>query len=202
MRIIGITGGVGAGKSALLSYIKEHYSCRVILADEAAHEVEQPGELCYDELVALLGQDICDKQGYIVKSRMAERIFGDDALLKRVNEIVHPAVKQYIIQEIEKEKARGEVAFFFIEAALLIEERYDLICDELWYIYTDVRVRRERLRNTRGYSDEKIDAIMGKQLSEEAFRAHCQVVIDNSGALETAFEQIDVALGGIQNGSK
>lgn len=202
MKIIGITGGVGTGKSALLSYIKEHYSCRIILADEAAHQVEQPGELCYDELVALLGRDICDKQGCIAKDRMAERIFGNDALLKRVNEIVHPAVKQYILQEIEKEKAKGDAAFFFIEAALLIEERYDLICDELWYIYADVRVRRERLRNTRGYSDEKIDAIMGKQLSEEKFRKHCRIVIDNSGALKAAFEQIDAALGGIQNGSK
>lgn len=202
MRIIGITGGVGAGKSALLAYIKEHYSCRIILADQAAHQVEQPGEICYDELVELLGAGICDEQGYIDKGRMAERIFGDGELLKQVNAIVHPAVKHYIIQEIEKEKEKGEVAFFFIEAALLIEERYDLICDELWYIHTDVQIRQERLRASRGYSDEKIEAIMSKQLPEEEFREHCKVVIDNSSTLESAFKQIDAALGGIQNGSK
>jgi len=202
MRIIGITGGVGAGKSALLAYIKENYSCRIILADLAAHEVEQPGEICYDELVELLGAEICDEQGYIDKGRMAQRIFGDDELLKQVNAIVHPAVKCYIVREIEKEREKGEAAFFFVEAALLIEEHYDLICDELWYIYADVEVRRERLKVSRGYTDEKIDAIMDKQLSEDEFRKNCKVVIDNSGTLESAFEQIDAALGGIQNGSK
>ncbi len=202
MRIIGITGGVGAGKSALLAYIKEHYSCRIILADLAAHEVEQPGEICYDELVELLGAGICDEQGYIDKGRMAERIFGDSELLQKVNAIVHPAVKRYIVREIEKEKEKGEVAFFFVEAALLIEERYDLICDELWYIYADVEVRKARLKASRGYTDAKTEAIMDKQLSEAEFRKHCKVVIDNSGTLESAFEQIDAALGGIQNGSK
>lgn len=202
MKIIGITGGVGAGKSALLSYIEEHYSCRVILADQAAHRVEQPGEVCYDELVALLGSDICDKQGYIVKSKMADRIFGNGTLLRQVNELIHPAVKKYILDEIEKERKRAEIDFFFIEAALLIEERYDLICDELWYIHADERIRRKRLRESRGYTDEKIDAIMGKQLSKAEFEQHCAVVIDNSGTLEAAIKQIDAALGGIRNGSR
>ena len=202
MKIIGITGGVGAGKSALLSYIEEHYSCRVILADQAAHQVEQPGEVCYDELVALLGSDICDERGYIVKSKMADRIFGNSMLLKKVNALIHPAVKKYILREIEAEKKRAEIDYFFIEAALLIEERYDLICDELWYIHADEEVRRKRLRDSRGYTDEKIDAIMGKQLSREEFERHCAVVIDNSSTLEVATKQIDAALGGSRNGSR
>lgn len=202
MKIIGITGGVGAGKSALLSYIEEHYSCRVILADQAAHQVEQPGEVCYDELVALLGSDICDEQGYIVKSKMADRIFGNSTLLKKVNALIHPAVKKYILREIDAEKKRAEIDYFFIEAALLIEERYDLICDELWYIHADEEVRRKRLRDSRGYTDEKIDAIMEKQLSREEFERHCAVVIDNSSTLEAAIEQIDAALGGSRNGSR
>lgn len=202
MKIIGITGGVGAGKSALLSYIEEHYSCRVILADQAAHQVEQPGEVCYDELVALLGSDICDEQGYIVKSKMADRIFGNSTLLKKVNALIHPAVKKYILKEIAAEKKKAEIDYFFIEAALLIEERYDLICDELWYIHADEEVRRKRLRDSRGYTDEKIDAIMEKQLSREEFERHCVVVIDNSSTLEAAIEQIDAALGGSRNGSR
>lgn len=202
MKIIGITGGVGAGKSALLSYIEEHYSCRVILADQAAHQVEQPGEVCYDELVALLGSDICDEQGYIVKSKMADRIFENSTLLKKVNALIHPAVKKYILGEIAAEKKKAEIDYFFIEAALLIEERYDLICDELWYIRADEEVRRKRLRDSRGYTDEKIDAIMEKQLSGEEFERHCAVVIDNSSTLEAAIKQIDAALGGSRNGSR
>lgn len=202
MRIIGITGGVGSGKTELLAYIKEHYSCRIILADTAAHQVEQKGESCYEQLIELLGTDICDVDGQIDKGRMASRIFGNHELLRRVNAIVHPAVKQYILNEIQREREKEEVDFFFIEAALLIEDRYDLICNELWYIYAKEEIRRERLKTSRGYTDEKITAIMEKQLPEEVFREQCSVVIDNSGTLAQAYEQIDAALGGIRNGNR
>lgn len=77
-----------------------------------------------------------------------------------------------------------------IEAALLIEDHYEEICDELWYIYAEPQVRRERLRASRGYSDEKISAIFASQLSDEEFRKHCQAVIDNSGCIEEAYKEI------------
>ena len=196
MRIIGITGGVGSGKTELLTYIEKHYSCRIILADQAAHQVEQKGQPCYEELIRLLGHDICGEDGQIDKKSMADRIFGSRELLAQVNQLIHPAVKQYIIGEIQKEKERNEISFFFIEAALLIEDHYDLICDELWYIYADEAVRRRRLKESRGYSDEKITAIIKQQSSEEIFRKYCRVVIDNSTTLAHAYEQIDAALGG------
>lgn len=202
MKIIGITGGVGAGKTELLSYIQKNYPCRILFADEAAHLLEQPGEACYAKLIDLLGREVCDEQGQIDKKRMAQRIFADETLLESVNTIVHPAVKTYILQQIEQEKVRGEIAFFFIEAALLIEEHYELICDELWYIYADKEVRKSRLKEARAYSDEKIEAIMNSQLSDEEFRRACAVVIDNSGMLEKAYRQIDAALGGIRNGNR
>ena len=66
---------------------------------------------------------------------------------------------------------------------------------KMWYIYAKEDVRRERLKQSRNYSDEKIDAIMDSQLKEEEFRKHCRVIIDNSGSLEDAYEQIDRKLG-------
>ncbi len=200
MRIIGITGGVGAGKTRLLAYIESHYSCRVIYADAAAHRMQEPGTACYERLTALLGGDVLDREGRIDRARMAEKIFRDDALLSGVNAIVHPAVREYIEKEIDSERALGRIDYFFIEAALLIEERYDLICDELWYIYADREVRRQRLINERGYSGQKADAIMASQLKEEEFRMHCQVVIDNSASLSDAYAQIDRQLGGNRRG--
>ncbi|MDD2973016.1 MAG: dephospho-CoA kinase [Lachnospiraceae bacterium] len=195
MRTIGITGGVGAGKSAILAYIKEHYNCRMILADEAAHKLEQPGEVCYEKLVQLLGDEILSQDGTICKQRMAAKIFADHTLLQKVNHIVHPAVRIYIIRELEKEKASQSHDFFFLEAALLIEEHYEEILDELWYIYTREEIRAQRLRESRGYSSEKIEQIMKKQLPEETFRGFCKVVIDNSGQIEDAYRQIDEKLG-------
>ena len=194
MRIIGITGGVGAGKSALLAYVKERYRCRVILADEVAHLVEEPGQECYSELVKLLGNEILNPDRTIDKRRMAERIFADSAVLEQVNAIVHPAVKEFILREIARSRREEKEDFLFVEAALLIEGGYGEILDELWYIHAQTDIRRSRLKAGRAYSDEKIDRILGEQLSEEEFRRHCGVVIDNSGSIADACGQIDKKL--------
>ena len=195
MKVIGITGGVGAGKSEILAYLREHANCRIIIADKVAHELEKQGGICYAQIVALLGKEIVAEDGEIDKSKMAARIFTDRKLLARINEIVHPAVKEYIVNEIAKEREAGRLDYLFIEAALLIEDGYSKIVDEMWYIHTDEKTRRERLKASRGYSDEKIDSIMREQLPEEEFHKNCSTVIDNSKTLESAYGQIDKKLG-------
>ena len=198
MKTIGITGGVGSGKSELLSYIKEKYSCEIFLADDLAKELQEPGGVCYAPLIKLLGEDILDGDGSIIKTAMADKIFGDAALLEKVNGLIHPAVTAEILRRIEEAKKNREIVLFFVEAALLIENGFDKICDEMWYIYADERVRRERLAHSRGYSAEKITAIMAKQLAEEEFRKNCQVVINNSGSLSESIRQIDQVLEAYQ----
>ena len=194
MRVIGITGGVGAGKSELLSYIAKEYDCQVILADEAAHRVKEPGGPAYERLVALLSPDILDMDGRIHQGRMAERIFSSEELRLKVNEIIHPAVKELILKEITGARERNSPEYLFIEAALLIEEGYLELVDEMWYIYAKESVRRARLEKLRGYSEEKIKQIMGQQLSEEDFRKNCDFVIDNSGSFEETRRQIEKKL--------
>lgn len=191
MIVIGITGGVGSGKSALLAFVRKKYNCRVILADEVAHQVKEPGQPCYDQLIKLLSTDILNEDLSINKNKMAAKIFGSEDLLKKVNEIIHPAVKELILKEIAKTKAEGERDFLFLEAALLIEEGYLEIVDEMWYIFAGEELRRRRLKEGRSYSDEKIDAIFLSQLKEEDFRRCCDWVIDNSGSLESACRQIE-----------
>lgn len=195
MLIIGITGGVGAGKSSVLQYMEENYRCRVILADNVGNQVKLPGEICYNQLVELLGSDILDEDGYIDRNRMATAIFSDKELLEKVNSIIHPAVKTYILTEIDKEKESGKYDFFFVEAALLIECGYETHVDEMWYIYAPEDVRRERLKINRGYSDEKVSQIMNGQLKDEEFKKHCQVIIDNGSDMNDTKKQIDKILG-------
>lgn len=194
MKIIGITGGVGAGKTQVLTYISGKYNCYVILADEVAHKLKEPRQKCYLELVELLGPDILAENGQIDNGRMAEKIFSSESLLKQVNLIIHPAVKAYILSEIERIRSEGQTDFLFIEAALLIEEGYESIVDELWYIYASEEVRRKRLKASRSYSDEKINAILGNQLSEEEYKEHCRVIINNSEDLKNTYMQIDEKL--------
>ena len=121
-------------------------------------------------------------------------IFSDENKRVRMNGIVHPAVKAYVIAEAKRERQEGTLALLVLEAALLIEEHYDEICDELWYIYTREDIRRERLMASRGYSTEKVDRIFASQLTEKVYREHCRVVIDNNGSVEETFAQIDRAL--------
>ncbi len=194
MRTIGITGGVGCGKSAVIKYIEDHYNARIIFADNLAYELESPGHECYDDIVALLGREILDEDGCIDKRAMAAKIFADPDLLLQVNGIIHPAVKRYILQAIDEEKAAGRYDLFVLEAALLIEEKYYEILDELWYVRCEADIRRVRLKTTRGYSDEKIDQIMSSQCDDETFTRYCAHVIDNNGSLEEAYAQVDALL--------
>lgn len=190
MKVIGITGGVGAGKSEVLGMLKEVCRCRIIYADDVGNKVKEPGEACYEEIVRLLGSGILKEDGMIDRKKMAEKIFADKFLLQEVNAVIHPAVKKYILNEIEEEQRKGLVDYFFVEAALLIEEGYDKICDELWYIYADEEIRRQRLVLSRGYSGEKIRQIMSHQRRREEFEAYCKVTIDNSKDREYTRTQI------------
>ena len=197
MKVIGITGGVGAGKSTVLDIIRECCSCYILIADEAAHEVERKGRPCYDELIGLLGTDIVGDDGEIDRRRMAKVIFSEDNrdILAKVNSIVHPRVKEYILGLIDRYRTDGLVDYFFIEAALLIEDGYRAICDELWYVYAVADVRAKRLRESRGYSDEKIEDIMNSQCDDETFRRYCDHVIENNGDIGETKRSIIELLG-------
>ena len=100
MRFIGITGGVGAGKTEILKYIGQHYKCEIYLADDIGHKVKEPGTEGYQALVELLGRDILRADGQIDKPSMAAKIFADPALLEKVNQIIHPAVKKYLADRL------------------------------------------------------------------------------------------------------
>lgn len=198
MRFIGITGGVGAGKSELLAYLRSKPGVRVMLADEIAHLLMEPGQTCYHEIVEHFSEEkILNEDLTFNRNALADRIFSDKAKREELNAIVHPAVKKYVLEQYNKEKKEGRTEFLFLEAALLIEEHYDEICDELWYVYTSEANRRQRLKASRGYTDEKVDAIMASQLPEEEFRRACRITIDNNGSVEQLYEQIEE---GLRNG--
>ena len=195
MKVIGITGGVGAGKSAILNYLKEKHGAKVVEADKVGHLLMEPGGACYYSIVEKFGSSILNGDQTINRGKLGKIVFADPQLLDALNKIIHPKVKSYIVSEIAKERAYHRTNLFVVEAALLIEDHYDVICDELWYIHTDEQVRAERLKESRGYDNEKIVSIMANQKSPEEFKKACHVVIDNSDCLACTQEQIDRQLG-------
>lgn len=190
MRVIGVTGGVGSGKSFVLNYIEKHFDARVVKADDVGHLLMMPGQACYEPVVKLFGDWIVKEDGSLDRDTISQIVFEKKDMLKKLNQIIHPAVKKYIKKEIERSR-REETEFFFIEAALLLEDNYDEIYDEMWYIYCEKEVRMDRLRRERGYSEEKIQSMMENQLSEEEFESKCDFQLYNDEDVSHTYLQIE-----------
>ena len=144
-------------------------------------------------MISLFGEWIVKEDGSLDRETISKIVFEKKEMLEKLNGIIHPAVKRYIKREIKRSEKEG-TEFFFIEAALLIEDNYDEIYDEMWYVYVDTETRMKRLSDGRGYSEEKSRSIMRKQLSDEVFFASCQRVIDNSTDVECTRQQVKQAL--------
>lgn len=195
MKVLGITGGVGAGKSTILSYLSKKYSAKVILADEVGKQLQQPGEEGFLRIVEVFGSTVVLPDGSLDRAALAETVFTDKEKLEQLNAIIHPAVKKRITQQLACERQKKKTPFCVIEAALLLEDGYDQICDEIWYIYTDPMIRMKRLAKSRGYSEKKTRQIMSNQPDDAIYRKKCKFVIDNSSDIvENMYEQIDKGL--------
>lgn len=184
MRIIGITGGIGSGKSTVLNLLEENYSAYIVETDKLAHHLMEPGQTAYEKIVDAFGTDILAEDGKINRAILGNIVFQEEAALNTLNGIVHPAVKEYILHDIEQKK-QEQVSIYVIEAALLIEDGYKAICDELWYVYVEKEERIRRLLLGRGGSREKWEQIINNQSSERYYRSNCDVVVNNSKNLKT-----------------
>lgn len=190
MKVIGITGGVGCGKSMVLDLIKENFNAYIVKADDVARHVLDKGEEGYYKVLDFFGDEILDENSQINRNRLAEIVFNDSEKLGVLNGIVHPVVKENIKKEMSSIRSCGKFDYFIVEAALLFDDHYESFCDEVWYIYADYDVRVKRLIESRGYSLQKIAGIMGNQMSEEEFREKSDYVIDNSNGIEETLAQL------------
>ena len=195
MKFIGITGGIGAGKSTVLSLLRDNFNCKVLLADEVAADLMRAGKECFEAVVALpWPESIVGPDGQINRPLMAKLMFADDELRISVNNIVHPAVEKEVLNQVEEERKKHNIEYFFFEAALLIECGYGKLVDEMWYIYATEDVRTKRLMQSRGYDIERIKNTIMSQRSDASFREHADRIIDNSGNKEETLCQLKTIL--------
>lgn len=194
MKILGITGGVGSGKSRILYDLEQEYNAYILEADKLAHELMQPGEAIYNKIIDNFGNDILASDGFIDRQKLGEIVFSDSHKLELLNSISHPMVKEEIKNRISEAFNEGIIKLFVIEAALLIEDGYKDICDEIWYIHVPKEERIKRLMLQRGYTVEKCNNIFDSQSSEDFYISNSDYVIENGGTYEETHTQLNVRL--------
>ena len=190
MKVYGITGGAGTGKSEVIKMLQENFGGCVIMSDEVARELMQKGNISYQLIVEYFGRDILMDDGEIDRKKLADHVFNNKEALEKLNSMTHPYVKDEIRKLIAEAEASGEGRFVALESAILLECGYEDICDEFWYVYTKPEIRRQRMKETRNYSDEKVDSVMRNQQPDEVFFKQCSFVIENNTTLSDVYDQL------------
>jgi len=194
MKVIGITGGIGSGKSLVANLLKDNYGAHILNTDRIAKEQMEVGGASYELVVDFFGKEILSEDKTINRSKLAEIVFHDKDKLLKLNELTHPKVLAEVQEEILSLKRQGNIPYLIIETALMIESGYDATCDEVWYVYASEEDRRKRLKEDRDYSDEKINSIFASQSSAVAFRKKFNKVIENTGDIGSLKQQVEKLL--------
>jgi dephospho-CoA kinase len=186
MILVGLTGGIGSGKSTVSSMLR-NLGAVVIDADAIVHELQQPGQPLLAELADAFGAEILDAEGRLDRASLASRAFADATTLERLNKIVHPAVGKEMATRLEAQRETDSVVV--LDIPLLVENPREGLCGTLVVdIPTDLAV--ERLVEFRSMKRDDAEARIAKQASREARRAIADRVIDNSGDLASLELQV------------
>lgn len=189
--VIGITGGIGCGKSTVMNLLEERYHAKLIIADELGHQALERGTTVYERIRKTFGQDLIRPDGSVDRDLLAERVYADSEKREMLNYIVHPYVRDRIREKLEQWKREPLVC---LETAILFETGCDRFCDMVWGIFTERECRISRLMHSRGYPREKAEAIMDAQLPEEKWREKCDIMIENNGNMNKLEERLQELL--------
>ena len=189
MKKIGITGGIGSGKSTVSEYLMKH-GYDVIDCDKIAKEIVEPEFGLLKKLELLLGSEILKPDGTLDRGKTAEIVFADDEKRRILDELMHTAIRSVIERRFEKAYSNP----VFVDAALLFETGFSDEMDEVWIITADKEVRMHRVIKRDNTDGEKVIARMNVQMEDEEKTKMADVVIDNSGDKEELFEKIEELL--------
>lgn len=190
MKVIGLTGSVGSGKSSAAHILERDYGAFLLLADEIGRKLMEPGEISYREIRNWFGSGILKEDQTIDRELLSARVFSDPEQLKKLNSFVHPHVTGVIKEALALLREDGSYPYAVVESAILFDVHYEEFCDEVWYVCAEDEIRKKRLMDSRGYTEEKIQSILRQQKSHEEYRRRSDYQIDNSRSLTDLEENI------------
>jgi len=187
MKLVGLTGGVGSGKSTVAEMMRE-LGAEVVDADEATHAVYEPGNPGFDSVVREFGDAYVDG-GRIDRSRLGELVFGDDDARRRLNAIVHPLVRDWMALRTAEAAERG-AEVVVQDVPLLFENGLERLFSTVVLVYAPEEVQVERLVSGRAITPERARAMIAAQMPIESKRGLAHHVINNSGTREDTLAQV------------
>ena len=188
MIVVGLTGGLGTGKSTVAKMFGD-LGAVVLDADRIAHEVMEPKKLAWRAIVKQFGQGILNEDQTVNRRWLADRVFRDPQARRRLEEIVHPRVLQYIKQQLHRLSRNRRLRLAVLDVPLLIESGVPRLVDAVVVVTAPPEVQRSRLTE-RGMSEEEINARVAAQWELARKRAVADHVVDNADGLEQTRRQV------------
>jgi dephospho-CoA kinase len=182
MKVIGLTGGIGSGKSTVTRFLAE-LGAAVIDLDKVGHDVLKKGSAPYKQVVSAFGKDILSADGEIDRARLAKIVFNNSQALQCLNDITHPAIDKAVDRIIREQRRKSAKAVVFEAAALLEAERAFQV-DEIWVTVAPVSTVLQRLKERSGYSKLEAEARIRAQMTNDEKIKRADVVIDTDCSLD------------------
>ncbi len=189
MKIIGLTGGIGTGKSTVSNFLL-HRKHVVIDADKIARDVVMPGQPGLVQIAQIFGDDILLPDGNLNRAKLGEIVFNDGTKRDTLNKIIHPHIREVINARIEQARIAGK-EIVFLDIPLLYEGGFETICHAVWVLYVPEQVRVSRIMERDNLTREAVMKRISSQLDEMEKRQRADIIIDNSGDKKALFAQLE-----------
>ncbi len=183
MLTIGLTGGIGSGKSTVAQILGE-FGATILDADKVAHTTYAPGGPAYDGVIAAFGAQVLAPDRTIDRKKLGAIVFGNPERLNKLTSIVWPATFEGIRRNVAELRASGATLPIVVEAAILIEANWQPLFDEIWLVRAPREQVVTRIEIQRGLKPAETEARIHAQLSDEERAKHATLVIENNGSIE------------------
>jgi len=183
---IGLTGGIGSGKTTVANHFAS-LGIHIIDADEIVHQLSTPGHQAFDAIIQHFGNEILNADGTLNRQKLSQRVFNNDAERKLLEGILHPAVKAAMQQQIKESNS----PYCILVIPLLVETGYKDLVDRVLVVTADTDKRIEWVKQRNSLSKAQIESIMAAQASDAERNNIADDVIKNTGSLDSLYKQVE-----------